>query len=119
MTDHAPAREPEDLARFFVERANAGDLTGIVALYEPTAVLEFPIGTVANGHDEIRAVYARFLTAGPHLAPGTQRPALRKGNLALTSSRLGDGAITGEVARRQPDGTWLWILDCPDLTAET
>jgi hypothetical protein len=31
-------QEPEQLGRFFVERANAGDVDGIVALYEPDAV---------------------------------------------------------------------------------
>ena len=33
------AREPEDLARLFHERANAGDAEGLVALYEPQAVV--------------------------------------------------------------------------------
>jgi hypothetical protein len=33
-----PAVQPDDLARFFVERANAGDVDGLVALYEPDAV---------------------------------------------------------------------------------
>jgi hypothetical protein len=29
----------------------------------------------------------------------------------LTGTRRSDGAMTGEVARRQSDGTWLWIID--------
>jgi hypothetical protein len=29
----------------------------------------------------------------------------------LTSTRLPDGNVTAEVARQQPDGTWLWIID--------
>ena len=33
------------------------------------------------------------------------------GGLALTSTRLPDGNVTAEVARQQPDGTWLWIID--------
>ncbi|HLW58288.1 MAG TPA: hypothetical protein VKV57_00005 [bacterium] len=39
-----------------------------------------------------------------------QRPALRCGDLALTSTRFA-GGVTAEVARRQPDGTWLWVID--------
>ena len=39
-----PAVEPEDLDRMFLERANAGDVDGVVALYEPNAVLGFPPG---------------------------------------------------------------------------
>ena len=32
-------------------------------------------------------------------------------DLALTSTRLPDGTVTSEVARRQSDGTWLWVID--------
>lgn len=55
------------------------------------------------------------MAGGPTFAPGTQRPTLRCGDLALTSSRLANGVITVEVTRRQPDGTWLWVLDQPDV----
>ena len=44
MTEHSqrrPAVEPEDLNRMFLERANAGDVDGVVARYEPNAVLAF------------------------------------------------------------------------------
>lgn len=34
-----PAAEPEELARLLVERINAGNLEGIVVLYEPEAFL--------------------------------------------------------------------------------
>jgi hypothetical protein len=37
-----------------------------------------------------------------------QQPALIFGDLALTSTRLPDGSVTAEVARRQDDGNWLW-----------
>jgi hypothetical protein len=36
---------------------------------------------------------------------------LVNGDLALTSTRLVGGGVTVEVARRQPDGTWLWVID--------
>jgi hypothetical protein len=42
---------------------------------------------------------------------GDQRPALISGDLALTSTRLPDGSVTAEIARRQRDGTWLWVID--------
>jgi ketosteroid isomerase-like protein len=35
------ALQPEDLDRLFLERANAGDVDGVVDLYEPDAVLAF------------------------------------------------------------------------------
>lgn len=112
---HEPALEPEDLARFFTERANAGDVDGLVALYEPDAVLAFPGGRITVGADAIRRVYAELLAPRPTFQPGQQRPALRNGDLALTSSRLANGNVTVEVAHRQPDGTWLWVLDQPNI----
>lgn len=107
------ATDPNDLGRFFIERANAGDVEGLVALYEPDAVLAFPPGSRAVGHAEIRAVYERFVAAAPVLTPGRQHPALVSGDLALTASTLTTGEVTVEIARRQPDGSWLWAVDDP------
>ncbi len=41
---------------------------------------------------------------------------LMYGELALTSTRIPEGA-TAEVARRQPDGAWLWMIDQPNVLA--
>ncbi|MEU6710632.1 nuclear transport factor 2 family protein [Nonomuraea sp. NPDC046802] len=109
------AVQPEDLSRYIVERLNAGDVEGLVALYEPDAVLALPDGQVAHGADEIRQAYQRLVADGPTFAPGRQQPTLRNGDLALTSVRLPDGGVTVEVARRQDDGTWLWVIDQPSL----
>ncbi|MGH2516193.1 MAG: YybH family protein [Ktedonobacterales bacterium] len=116
MTDERRrAEQPEDLARFFVARANAGDAEGLAALYETDAVLAFPSGQVTVGREAIRAAYERFLATKPQLALGQQVPTLRNGDLALTATRLPSGDATTEVARRQPDGTWLWVLDRPSF----
>ena len=109
------ASRPEDLSRLVVERLNAGDVEGLVALYEPDAVLALPGGEVATGHAEIRRAYERLVADKPTFAPGQQLPTLQNGDLALTSVRLADGGVTVEVARRQPDGTWLWVIDQPSL----
>ena len=106
---------PNDLARLFIERANAGDVDGLVALYEPDAVLAFPPGNLATGHAEIRKVYEQFVAAAPVLQPGRQHPELVAGDLVLTASTLTNGDVTVEIARRQPDGTWLWAVDQPAL----
>ena len=108
---HKPAKEPNDLEKFFVERANAGDVEGLVALYEPNAIVAYDDGRVATGHSQIREFFVRFLTNRPQLDPSLQASALCSGDLALTSSRLSNGDITAEVARRQPDGYWLWVVD--------
>jgi ketosteroid isomerase-like protein len=109
------AIQPDDLSRLIVQRLNAGDVDGVVALYEPDAVLALPDGQVATGAEEIRAVYDQLLADKPAFVPGTQRATLRCADLALTSSRLASGVVTAEVARRQPDGTWLWVLDRPNI----
>jgi ketosteroid isomerase-like protein len=110
--DRVPAVEPEDLEHLFVERVNAGDVEGLVALYEPDAVMAaFPPGNVAIGSKAIRQVLSDFVASGVKLTLGDQQPALRVGDLALGSTRLVDGGVTAEVARRQRDGTWQWVID--------
>jgi hypothetical protein len=47
---------------------------------------------------------------------GEQRSAIRRGDLALTFSRLASGTVTAEVARRQADGSWLWAIDQPAIS---
>jgi ketosteroid isomerase-like protein len=113
--DAERAIHPEDLSRLIVERLNAGNVDGLVALYEPDAVLALPDGQVATGSDEIRRAYERLLADRPEFGPGIQRPTLHSGDLALTSSRLANGVATVEVARRQADGTWLWVIDQPNV----
>ena len=109
----APAAQPEDLGRYFLERANAGDVEGLVALYELTAVLAFPPGRLATGHEEIRKVYTELLADRPSFSSAGQQPVIRNADLALTSTRLPGGGATVEVARRQPDGSWRWVIDQP------
>lgn len=118
MNSHAtwePALHPEDLARFFVVRANAGDVDGLVALYAPDAVLVGPQGQVMRGAEAIRGFYTSVLADRPVFVAGDQRPAVCNGDLALTSTQLVNGTVTAEVARRQPDGTWLWVIDQPAI----
>lgn len=113
MRRYERATRPEDLGEMFIERANAGDVEGLVALYEPTAVLVTGSGDVAAGIEAIRQELTRFLADRPKLS-GQSQPAPRNGDLALTSTRFAGGA-TAEVARRQPDGTWLWAIDKPNV----
>ena len=69
-----PARAPETLATLFNQRANAGDVEGLVALYEPDAILAAG-RVVATGHDEIRSFYTDLLARKSDFpAPKTCRP---------------------------------------------
>lgn len=105
------AKDPNDLERLFVERVAAGDVEGLVALYEPDAILANDDGDVVAGADHIRKFFIEFLATRPQLSSSVQAPALCSGDVALTSSRLDNGDITAEIARRQPDGSWLWVVD--------
>jgi ketosteroid isomerase-like protein len=106
-----PARDPQDLEQLLVSRERAGDVDGMVALYEPHAVLDCGDGRLMLGKAAIREFYARLVAAGRKFDFGDQRPAIISGDLALTSTRSLDGSVTAEVARRQADGTWLWVID--------
>ena len=117
MTDDPTrAHEPEDLARLFVDRANAGDAEGLALLYEPDAVLAFPPGDVTVGREAIRAVCEGLVATTSHFEPEVAMPTIRFEDLALTSTRPADGAGGRvQVSRRQPDGTWLRIIDRPEI----
>lgn len=122
------ATQPEDLNRFFLERANAGDVEGVVALYEPDAVLVGPGGQVIIGTQALRQAYTRIFASRPKFA-GETRAAIYNGDLALTSTQFTTSSVgpdgnlmtmktaTTEIARRQPDGTWLWVIDQPNVLA--
>ncbi|OBQ75508.1 YybH family protein [Mesorhizobium erdmanii] len=105
------AYDPQQLEPMLMARQHAGDVDGMVALFEADAVIDCGDGRFLRGREVIRDYYAEIAASGRKFAVGEQRPALICGDLALTSTRLPDGDITAEVARRQSDGTWLWVID--------
>ena len=109
--DREPAREPQDLERLLIARQWVGDVDGMVALFEPNAVVDSGEGHLTRGREAIRALFAEITATGRKFTAGVQSPAVINGDLALTSTRLPDGTVTAEVARRQSDGTWLWVID--------
>jgi ketosteroid isomerase-like protein len=105
------AYDPQHLECLLVSRENAGDVDGMIALYEPQAVLDSGEGQLICGRERIREFYSELVAAGRKFEMGEQRAAMVSGELALTSTLLPDGTVTAEVARRQNDGTWLWVID--------
>jgi uncharacterized protein (TIGR02246 family) len=99
---------------------NAGDVDALVALYEPDARMFHEDGTVAEGVDAIREVWAGFIALGGQIAM-TTRYAVEADEIALLSNSWTftmdgadvAGALTSEVARRQPDGSWRYVIDNP------
>jgi ketosteroid isomerase-like protein len=94
-----------------VSWGRARDTKGMAALYEHHVVLDRGNGQLKPGREEIRALYAGLVAMGRIFDFVDQRPAIVSGVLALTSTRLPDGSVTAEVARRQGDGTWLSVID--------
>ena len=113
--NHKPVHDPQELEPLLIARANAGDVDGMVALFEPSAVLAIGGGKFARGSTAIREFYANLLATGYVFRAGEQYPAVLNGDVALTSSRYPNGTFSSEVARRQQDGTWLWAIDCPTI----
>jgi len=119
-----PARNPEELDRLFSEALNAGNLDALVALYEPQATLTPEPGQVVTGTQAIREALSAFVALKPTLTLEVKTLA-QTGDLALTSAKWAlsgtglDGNQTTmsghsvEVSRRQPDGSWLFVIDTP------
>lgn len=113
-----PATSPEDLGRLYAEAIQKGDLDAALALYEPDAVLATRKGDIRGGLDAIREEMTPFAAMKPDLKIELQK-AVTIGDLALlynTWSMTDPRQVSGrsvEVARRQPDGSWLFVIDDP------
>ena len=111
--------------RSFQEAFNSHNLTAIVALYEPDAVLIGADGPV-HGSDAIREAYRGFFAMRPTIDVRTLA-ANRAGELAMLHGKWilhGIGPDGGEIrsegrntetVRLQPDGRWLFVIDNPSV----
>ncbi len=115
MSGEAKPMQPADVTRLVAERLNAGDAAGVAALYEPHAVLAYPADRPVTGRDAIQALYQQLVDAGVKFGSEAPLPTVRFEDLALTSTRSADNAgVRVQVLRRQPDGSWLRIIDRPE-----
>jgi uncharacterized protein (TIGR02246 family) len=117
-----PATTPEQIHRLFENRFNAGDLDGLMQLYEPDAALIAQPGSVANGVDQARTALQGFLSLKGRITLNTKL-VVTVGELAYLSNTwslrgtgpdgnpVALGATTAEVARRQADGSWRYVID--------
>lgn len=120
MIEPRPEVIHDQFLRCFRER----DLDGLLALYEDEATFVTADGTANTGKGIIRETLQALLDTDGDLELET-RYAARCGDIALLSNRWrllarkpGDGpvlasGVTSEVARRQPNGRWLLIVDHP------
>ena len=117
MSERETAKTPEDLTRLFVERANAKDAEALALLYEEDAVMAYPPGRQTVGRKAIQQLWEGALPHMPRFVLEEPLPTLLSGDLALTSTAPKDDAgARAQVARRQPDGSWLRVLDQPEFS---
>jgi uncharacterized protein (TIGR02246 family) len=121
-------RDAVDLDRRFEEALNAHDLEALTALYEPKAALMPVPGQTVVGTAAIREALASFVAANPTIRT-SGRLVAQTGDIALLANDW-TLALTGpdgkpatmsghavEIARRQADGGWLFVMDMPFGTA--
>ena len=121
-----PAQTPEEVDRLFGEYVNAGNAEGLVALYERGATLLTDAGP-ATGHAAIREWLTGFLTMKPRIEMNVEKVVEGGGDVAAVYNNWKlaatgpDGAaieLSGkatEIVRRQADGTWLFVIDDPNM----
>ena len=125
MTIVETAASPEHLMRIFADRAAGGDAAGLLALYEPDAVFEPQLGVVLRGRDQIGQALEGLAAMKPRIEYNDASDVVIVGGIALVSNAwtmsalLPDGSmhreagVSADVLRRQPDGSWLVLIDQP------
>ena len=119
------AHTPEEVHDVLMAAFTAGDVDAFVRTYEEDATLVVPPDEVlVHGRDEIRRAVAPTFALKPR-GEAKVLKTVQSDGLALTQARWrlagtgedgqaveleGDGTI---VSRRQPDGSWLVVLDNP------
>lgn len=120
------AMRPEDCSRILIAALESGDLDASVSVYENNAVLFKKSGEPMTGLDAIRASNAGLIAMKPKFtidfiqatlsADGTLATNRMKADLAWTDKegKAKQGSVdTLEVVRRQPDGSWRYVIDDP------
>ena len=119
------ARTPEECDHLLGEFLAAGDVEAILGLYEQDACFVTQTREVLTGHARIRPVMTELAGGRPRLrsrivltVPHADGIVMAYNDWTL-SSATPDGSTVEmegravEVMRRQPDGTWLFLLDDP------
>jgi uncharacterized protein (TIGR02246 family) len=125
MTATVTAASPAHLMSLFAERAAAGDVDGLLALYEPAAVFEPQLGSVLRGPAEICAALSGFAAMRPWIEYSGEADCVIVDDIALVSNTWTvtgqlpgggihrEGGVSADVLRRQGDGSWLILIDQP------
>jgi uncharacterized protein (TIGR02246 family) len=112
------AKTPEEICRLFQECIREGDLDSVLDLYDPDVVFVSRSGEPKSGKEALRAELSPFTAAKANFEFDVKE-VVQAGDIALmhtvwTMSPLEQTSLYAiEVARRQPDGTWRWLIGDP------
>jgi len=116
-------RQPEQISELLVALLGRGDVEGVADLYEDDAVFaDFDVTVI--GRNDIVLAHQRFYDSGRTLILNDS-VVFEVDGVALVhwswTVRDADGSsrngISAEVLRRQPDGSWKFIIDNSDGSA--
>ena len=111
-------RTPQELDALIQQAFNQGDLDAVMALYEPGAVFSNQQGELRSGLDAIRQEMAPFTAMKPDIKIEVTKVitaddiAVMYSYWSMTTPSQRSGRAV-EVARRQQDGNWLFVIDDP------
>lgn len=101
-----------------------GDIGGILATYEPGAVVVGEPGAPVAGTAALTAMFQQFVALEPQFT-FMDHEVIEAGDVALhlstwkmegrtpDGSPVEQGGLSVAVLRRQPDGRWLMVIDDP------
>ncbi len=113
-----PATSPEQICHLFQQYMAEGDIEALLNIYDPEAVFLNSSGEIKHGKQGLRAELAPFASAKATFDFRIKQ-IIQSGDIALmhtqwtVSSPQPFSTYAIEVARRQPDGTWCWLIGDP------
>ncbi len=114
-----PAKNPEEICRLFRQYMAAGDIDSVLSIYDSEAVFLNESGEVKKGKEELRKELAPLATQKANFDFKIKQ-IIESGDIALmhtewqvSSPQQMMSVYAIEVARRQPDGTWCWLIGDP------
>lgn len=112
------AMSPEEICRLFQQYMAEGDIDSVLSVYDPAAVFLNQSGEVKKGGEALRQELAPF-AAVKAIFDYNIKQVIQAGEIALMHTQWTVSApqpmsvYAIEVARRQPDGTWRWLIGDP------
>ncbi len=112
------AKSPEEICRLFKQYMGEGDLDAVLSVYDPEVVFLNQAGEEIKGKERLRQELATLVAAKP-VFDYEIKQVIQSSDIALMHTRWKISApqqtssYAIEVARRQSDGTWCWLIGDP------